>query len=65
MARCAAGLRHGGGFVNTAEICTTSLAAAIALIALVFALTDVQVNVSLRIGKRNAPKGSTPPGVAS
>jgi hypothetical protein len=51
--------------VNTPEIVSVSISTAAVVISLVFALTDVQVNVSLRIGKRNAPKGSTSPGATS
>lgn len=45
--------------MNTAEIVAVSITAAVAAVALIFALTDMQVSASFRIGRRNPPKGST------
>lgn len=46
--------------MNTAEIVAVSIAAAVAAVALIFALTDMQVSGNFRIGRRNPPASKTP-----
>ena len=46
--------------MKTAEIVSVSFAGAVAAVALIFALTDMQVSGSFRIGRRNPPAGKTP-----
>jgi hypothetical protein len=46
--------------MNTASIVSVSIAGAIAAVALIFALTDMQVSGNFRIGRRNPPAAKTP-----